>query len=51
MTWQMNNIHSYKFGIDNIQHENSINEYSIRDINYHCNAINDFNKNDMVTKG
>ena len=31
MTWQINNTHSLRFGIDNIQHNNLINEYSIRD--------------------
>lgn len=31
MTWQANNTHSFRFGIDNIQHDNSINEYTIRD--------------------
>ena len=31
MTWQMNNTHSFKFGVDAIQHNNSINSYSIRD--------------------
>ena len=31
MTWQMNNTLSFKFGVDAIQHNNSIKSYSIRD--------------------